>query len=72
MIELDPEQRQAIAQGQPVQIVDPLTHDAYILVRAEDYARERRGEPRKSPIPGSRRWSFARSAHSGETCRVCS
>jgi hypothetical protein len=39
MIELDPDQRQAIAQGQPVQIIDPLTHDAYVLVRAEDYAR---------------------------------
>jgi hypothetical protein len=39
MIELDPEQRQAIAQGQPVQIIDPLTHDAYVLVRAEEYAR---------------------------------
>jgi hypothetical protein len=39
MIELGPEQRQAIAQGQPVQIIDPLTQDAYILVRAEDYAR---------------------------------
>ncbi len=38
MIELDPEQRQAIAQGQPVQIIDPATHDAYVLVRAEDYA----------------------------------
>jgi hypothetical protein len=39
MIELDAEQRQAIAQGQPVQIIDPLTRDAYVLVRAEDYAR---------------------------------
>jgi hypothetical protein len=39
MIELDPEQRQAMAQGQPVRIVDPLTHDAYVLVRAEEYAR---------------------------------
>jgi hypothetical protein len=39
MIELDPEQRQAIAQGEPVQIIDPLTHDAYVVVRAEDYAR---------------------------------
>ena len=37
MIELDTEQRQAIAQGRPVRIVDPLTHDAYVLVRAEDY-----------------------------------
>ena len=39
MIELDPEQRQAMAQGQPVRIIDPLTHDAYVLVRAEEYAR---------------------------------
>jgi hypothetical protein len=37
MIELDTEQRQAIAQGRPVRIVDPVTHDAYVLVRAEDY-----------------------------------
>ncbi len=39
MIELDPERRQAMAQGQPVRIVDPLTDDACVLVRAEDYAR---------------------------------
>jgi hypothetical protein len=39
MIELDPEQRHAIAQGQAVQIIDPLTLDAYVVVRAEDYAR---------------------------------
>jgi hypothetical protein len=39
MIELDTEQRQAIAQGQPVRIVDPLTHDTYVLVRDEEYAR---------------------------------
>jgi len=39
MIELDAEQRQAIAQGQPVRIIDPSTQDAYVLVRAEDYAR---------------------------------
>ena len=39
MIELDSEQRQAIAQGQPVRIIDPVTHDAYVLVRAEEYAR---------------------------------
>jgi hypothetical protein len=39
MIELDREQRQAISQGQPVQIIDPVTNDAYVLVRAEDYAR---------------------------------
>jgi hypothetical protein len=39
MIELNPEQRQAVAQGEPVRIIDPLTHDAYVLVRAEVYAR---------------------------------
>jgi hypothetical protein len=39
MIELSPEQRQAIAQGEPVRIIDPLTQDAYVLVRAEEYAR---------------------------------
>jgi hypothetical protein len=39
MIELDPEQRQAMVQGQPVRIIDPLTQDAYVLVRADLYAR---------------------------------
>ena len=39
MIELNAEQRQAIAQGQPVRVIDPATHDAYVVVRAEDYAR---------------------------------
>jgi len=39
MIELNAEQRQAVAQGEPVRIIDPLTHDAYVLVRAEVYAR---------------------------------
>jgi hypothetical protein len=39
MIELNAEQRQAVAQGEPVRIVDPLTHDAYVLVRAEVFAR---------------------------------
>jgi hypothetical protein len=39
MIELNAEQRQAVAQGEPVQIVDPLTHDAYVLLRAEVFAR---------------------------------
>jgi hypothetical protein len=39
MIELDPEQRQAMVHGEPVRIVDPLTHDAYVLVRADVYAR---------------------------------
>ena len=39
MIELNPEQRQAVTQGEAVEIVDPLTHDVYILVQAEVYAR---------------------------------
>jgi hypothetical protein len=46
MIELSPEQRQAMAQGQPVHIVDSLTHDAYVLVRAEEYERLT-GAPRR-------------------------
>ena len=37
MIELSPEQRQAMAQGQPVRMVDPLTHDAYVVVSAAKY-----------------------------------
>jgi hypothetical protein len=51
MIELGPEQRQTIAQGQPVQIIDPLTHDAYVLVRAEDYARLTEASPRPAGQP---------------------
>jgi hypothetical protein len=39
MIELNSEQRQAIARGQPVRIIDPLTHDAYVLVPAAEYER---------------------------------
>jgi hypothetical protein len=41
MVVLSPEQRQAIGEagGQPVSIIDPLTHDAYVLVRAEVFAR---------------------------------
>jgi hypothetical protein len=39
MIELNPEQWQAAAQGKPVRVVDPATRDAYILIRAEVYAR---------------------------------
>ena len=39
MIELNTEQRQAMAQGQPVRIIDPETQDAYVLFRAVDYAR---------------------------------
>jgi hypothetical protein len=41
MVILRPEQRRAIgdAGDRPVPIVDPVTHDAYVLVRAHVYAR---------------------------------
>jgi hypothetical protein len=41
MVVLSPEQRRAIGEagGQPVPIIDPLTQDAYVLVRAEVFAR---------------------------------
>jgi hypothetical protein len=41
MIELTPEQRQALdeQQGEPVRVVDPSTRDAYVLVRAEVFER---------------------------------
>ena len=38
MIELSYEQRQAVSQGEPVRLVDPTTNEAYVLVRAEEYA----------------------------------
>jgi hypothetical protein len=55
MIELNPEQRQAVAEGEPVRIIDPLTHEAYVLMRAEVYARlaavsSRRAERAKPEI----------------------
>jgi hypothetical protein len=37
MIELSAEQRQAIAQGEAVRIIDPLTQDALVVLRAEDF-----------------------------------
>src|SRR5262245_55426693 len=51
MIELNPEQRQAMAQGEPVHIIDPLTHDAYVLVPAEVYARLSGELPRPAHQP---------------------
>lgn len=39
MIELNTRQRQAMAEGRPVPIVDPQTHEVFVLVRAEDYER---------------------------------
>jgi hypothetical protein len=51
MIELSAEQRQAVAKGEPVQIVDPETHDAYVLVRAELFARLSGELPRPANQP---------------------
>jgi hypothetical protein len=41
MIELTPEQRQAVERqnGEPVRVVDPATQHAYVILRAEDYQR---------------------------------
>jgi hypothetical protein len=47
MIELTPEQKQAVEQGEPVRVIDPNTHDAYVVIRAEVY--ERQGGPRPQP-----------------------
>jgi len=54
MIELNQEQRQAVEQGEPMRIIDPATHDAYILVRAEVYERLAGALPRPDdePAPG--------------------
>jgi hypothetical protein len=51
MIELSPEERQAVAQGEAVRVIDPLTHDAYVLVRAEVYARLSGELPRPADQP---------------------
>jgi hypothetical protein len=51
MIELSPEQRQAMAQGEPVHIIDPVSHDAYVLVPAEVYARLAGTPPRPAEQP---------------------
>ena len=53
MIELNAEQRQAMAQGRPVRIIDPDTQDAYVVFRAEDYARLEGApqRPHTQPLP---------------------
>jgi hypothetical protein len=48
MIELTPEQRQAVRQGQAVRVVDPDSHDAYVVFWAEVY--ERLAGPWPRPI----------------------
>jgi hypothetical protein len=39
MIELTPEQQLAVRQGEAVRVVNPATHDAYVVMRAEVYER---------------------------------
>ena len=39
MIELNPEQRRAMAEGEALRIIDPVTQDAYVLLRADDFER---------------------------------
>ena len=53
MIELTPEQRQVVDQGDPVRVVDPDTHGAYVVVRAEVYERLAGPLPRSpdDPLP---------------------
>ncbi len=45
MIELTPEQRQAVEHGEPVRVVDPQTRGAYVVVRAEVFDRMAAGAP---------------------------
>jgi hypothetical protein len=39
MIELTPEQRRAVEQGEPVRVIDPSTNGPLIIVRADVYER---------------------------------
>ncbi len=39
MLELTPEQREALSQPGPVRLRDPETNETYFLVRAETYQR---------------------------------
>jgi hypothetical protein len=48
MIELTPEQRQAVAQGEPVRVVDETTREVYVLMRAEVFERTA-GAPQPQP-----------------------
>jgi hypothetical protein len=54
MIELTSEQLRAMAEGEALRIVDPVTHDAYVLVRADDYERMAGAPPVSAgePPPG--------------------
>ncbi len=45
MIELTPEQRQAVERGEPVRVSDPSTQGIYVVVRAEVFDRLAGGKP---------------------------
>jgi hypothetical protein len=49
MIELSPEQRQAVRQqpDEPVRLVDPETREAYVLIRAHAYVQITGGKSRE-------------------------
>ncbi len=51
MIELTPEQRQAVEHGEAVRVVDSATRDALVVVRAEVFARIASGTQRASEKP---------------------
>jgi hypothetical protein len=51
MFDLNPEQRQRMINGEPVRVVDPITHEAYVLMRAEVYARLSERTERSSVQP---------------------
>jgi hypothetical protein len=38
MVDLNEEQRHTVSKGEPLRIVDPLTHGAYVLVRSDVYS----------------------------------
>jgi hypothetical protein len=48
MIELTPQQRQAVEQGEPVRVVDQTTQGAYVLMRTEVFERMA-GAPQPPP-----------------------
>jgi hypothetical protein len=53
--ELDPNLRQAVAIGTPVEVIDPSTHEVYYLLSADQYqklsASQRTDvDPRQTPL----------------------
>ena len=69
MIELNPEQRQAVAQGEPVRIIDPVTHDAYVrgLKHEEFYVGRLEADPEGIPPWGTFEADWSLFEATGET-----